>query len=468
MQIHRPPRRMEVVGFFARPRIENDGNTGDSAAMIEGLPNLRGAPLLCILVLTACACSPVSAQNALPPAAPAGVRQLTSQHLTLYTDVPASPEVDSLPAQFDAAFPQWCAYFSVDNQQHADWHVRAYLMKSRERFEAAGLLPADLPNFFNGYARRDQIWLRDQTSDYYRRHLLLHEGTHSFTLSMLGGMGPPWYAEGVAELLATHRLQDGKPVLNSFPRDRADVPKLGRIEFVQTGYAARRAASLARILSSENQGLRENEWYGWCWAAAALLDGDPRYQTRFRELIKLVAEPDDRFHQEVLKIFADDWPRLNEEWQLFIANLDYGYDFQKMEVAFTVGTPLPASGHTVSVAADRSWQSSGVQVEAGQKYRLRASGRYQVATEPRAWWCEPNGVTLRYYHGQPLGILLAAVRADDSDGRGPSGLLKPMVVGLDTTLEVRQPGTLYLRVNDSAGSLSDNFGSLNVEITREE
>ena len=35
-----------------------------------------------------------------------GIRQLEGQHLTLYTDVPSSPEVDRLPAVFDAAVPQ--------------------------------------------------------------------------------------------------------------------------------------------------------------------------------------------------------------------------------------------------------------------------------------------------------------------------------------------------------------------------
>ena len=77
-------------------------------------------------------------------------------------------------------------------------------------------------------------------------------------------------------------------------------------------------------------------------------------------------------------------------------------------------------------------------------------------------------MTIRYYHAQPLGILLAAVRADEASAPGPSGLLKPIVVGLGTTLDVQQAGTLYLRVNDSPGSLGDNAGSLSVEITRDE
>jgi hypothetical protein len=264
--------------------------------------------------------------------------------------------------------------------------------------------------------------------------------------------------------MATHRLEEGKLTLNHFPRNRGEVPKLGRIEIVQAGYAARRAMSLTRIFAYDNRAHFQNDPYAWCWAAAAFLDGHPRYQTRFRQLGRLAGEND--FAERAMKLFAADWACVNEDWQLFVANLDYGYDFQKMDVELAAGKPLAGESAQISVAADRGWQSSGVQLEAGKKYRLRASGRYEVAKEPRVWECEPGGVTIRYYHGQPLGILLAAVRADDASAKDPSGLLKPIVVGFEATLDVPHAGTLYLRINDSAGSLSDNAGSLNVEITR--
>jgi hypothetical protein len=406
-----------------------------------------------------------AAEEDRPAAKVAGIRQISAKHLTLYTDLPSSPEVDALPDAFDQAFPQWCAYFGVDPQRHAAWHMRGYLMKSREHFQAAGLLSADLPAFATGYARGDQLWLYDQTSVYYRRHLLLHEGTHAFMASLAGGMGPPWFAEGMAELLSTHRWEQGKLTLDYFPPSRDEVPKWGRIEIVEHGYAAGRAMSLPKIFAYGAHAHLENEPYGWCWAAAAFLQGHPRYRARFRELHRLAGAPD--FTEQVTKIFAQDGDRLQEDWQLFVANLDYGYDFQRMDVEFEAGRPLPAAGAQVAVAADRGWQASGVQLEAGKKYRLRASGRYEVAQEPHVWQCEPGGVTIRYYRGQPLGILLAAVRGGEGEAEGSSGLLKPIIVGLGTTVQPQQAGTLYLRINDSPGSLDDNRGSLNVEITRE-
>jgi hypothetical protein len=409
---------------------------------------------LSILALAA----PASALAAGVPA----LRTLTSKHLTLVTDLPPDEEVDALPGYFDQAFEQWCAYFDIDPAAHENWQVHGHLMQSRERFQAAGLLPENLPEFATGYSLQDAIWLYDQTSVYYRRQLLLHEGTHAFMNAVVGGTGPSWYAEGLAELLGTHRLDDGKLTLNVVPRDREEVPKWGRIEAVQADFARKRALTLAKVfkLSGTLHGTIEN--YGWCWAAAAFLENHPRYHERFRGLQAHLREPD--FAERVDAAFAEDRARLDEDWQLFVTHVDYGYDFARMDVELIAGKPLDGSARAL-VAADRGWQSSGVAVEAGKKYRLRAAGRYQVAGGERPWTSEPGGVTIHYERGQPLGILLAAVRSDDPAANSPSGLIRPIVVGLDTTLTAQRSGTLYLRVNDSAGGLADNTGSAEVEIS---
>ncbi len=195
---------------------------------------------------------------------------------------------------------------------------------------------------------------------------------------------------------------------------------------------------------------REDDLYAWCWAAVTLLDRHPRYQQRFRQLFPFVREPD--FNERFYRLFKADWQDLCEEWQLMVANLEYGYDVARSAVDFTPGKPLATTsagplgeGHgagTVTIAADRGWQNSGWQLEAGVPYRLTATGRYQVAKEPKVWWCEPGGVSIRYYQGRPLGILLAAVRPERPPPGSTSALLRPTVVGLGTTLspqETRHP-----------------------------
>lgn len=390
----------------------------------------------------------------------AGIRKLDSKRLTLYTDIASSPVIDELPAVFDQAFGQWCGYFGVEPSEHADWRMTGYLIKDKVRFDAAGLLPRDLPPFLNGYCRQREFWLYDQTSDYYRRHLLLHEGTHGFMATVLRGCGPPWYSEGMAELLATHRWADGRLKMNSFPATAADVSKLGRIELVATDLAAGQGRTLPQILAYDNHAHLKVEPYAWSWAAVVFLDNHPRYRERFREMWRLASEAN--FNKRFAEKFAADASQLVEEFQAFAADLDYGYDFNRTAIDFTAGKPLGGRA-SVTVAADRGWQNSGLRLEAGKTYRITASGQYQVGKSAKPWISEPGGVSIHYVHGKPLGQLLAAVRPE----RMPTGecsFAVPLSVGLGTTLKPEKAGTLYLRTNISAGALDRAAGSVSVEV----
>ncbi len=397
----------------------------------------------------------------------AGFRKIEGQHLTLITDLAPSPDVDELPRVLDAAFGQWCEYLSLDAARHADWHATGYLMQSKQRFQQAGYWRDDLPPFPNGFSTGKEFWLHNQTSPYYRRHLLLHEGVHSFMYQLIGTAGPPWYMEGIAELLATHRWQDGQLTVGYFPHDSAEVPGLGRIQLIQADVAAGKGLSVSQVLAYDSRAHMQVQPYAWSWALAAFLDGHPRYHDRFRQAADFVRQG--KFEARFRELFAADWPQLCDEWQVFAANLDYGYDFAHMAIDFRPGKPLPAGGAEAVVAADRGWQSSGVRVEAGKQYRLRASGRYRIGEKPSTWWCEPGGVTIRYNQGRPLGMLLAAIHADRARqtadaGSDLSSLSQPAGVGLATLLAPAQSGTLYFRVNEPAGELADNLGQLTVEI----
>ena len=397
-------------------------------------------------------------------AATDAIRRLPGQRLTLYTDL-AGTEVDQLPAAFEQAFPRWCDYFHVKQNDLADWRMTGFLIGDKQRFVEAGLLPDDLPSFRHGFSRGSMLWLYEQPSDYYRRHLLLHEGVHGFMNAVLGGCGPAWYMEGMAEYLATHDWRDGRLTLAHMPENREEVPEWGRIRIIQDAVAQGHMQTFDSVIEWPMSARGETDFYAWCWAMATLLDRHPRYQQRFRQLSASVRQPDfnERFH----RLFQGDWEELCEEWQLMAANLEYGYDVERAAVDFAPGKPLPAEGVSVTVAADRGWQNSGLRLEAGSAYRLAASGRYQVAREPKVWWCEPGGVSIRYYQGRPLGMLLAAVRPDRPAPDGTSALLRPNAVGLGTTISPSETGTLFLKINDSAGELADNAGQLTVNVRHE-
>ncbi len=388
----------------------------------------------------------------------AGIRRLEGRHLVLYTDFPSEELTDALPKVFDQALPQWCKYFEVDPAKMRDWQLTGFLIKDRRRFRRLGLLPAELPPFQHGFCLNTDFWVYEKPGDYIERHLVLHEGTHCFMNRVFGACGPPWFMEGTAELLGTHRWADGRLTLNYVPRSRDEAPWLGRVKLVKNAIAAGRGRTLKQVLAYRFNAYLATEPYAWSWAVALFLDRHPEYGDRFRRLRKDVLRPDltKRFVASVGK----DWPALERQWQVFLADLEYGCDAARTLVDVKAGKPLGPAGARVEVSAERGWQNSGLRLEKGKRYRLQAEGRYQVAAKPRVWWCEPGGVTIRYYRRRPLGMLLAAVMPEP----GTILRLQPVAVGLGTTLVPEQSGTLYFKINESSGKWGDNTGKLSVEI----
>jgi len=454
----RPPRRS--LADLVPP-----AHTGDSPTALQQNP-ANAAPTFSIQGLegtgraTAAAAPQVDADRV----AAAGLRKLEGRHLTLYTDVPSQPEVDELPAVFDQAVPQWAAYFNLPEERWRNWRIVGSLIQAKERFERAGLMLDGLPPFTQGFQAGLQIWLHEQSTPYYRRHLLLHEGTHAVMNTLLGGSGPPWYGEGVSELLATHRWQEGRLTLRTLAQHRDEAPGWGRIKIIRDDFTADRGKVLDEVMRYGPDAHLQVEPYGWCWAACFFLDAHPKTQAAFRALRSDVRDTSHDFSRRFLYELRGDWADVAEDWQVFLANADYGYDLARNLVERKSGEPLPDNGAKVTIKVDRGWQSTGWQLEANRAYEFVARGRYRIVAEPEECQAEPGGITLRYHKGLPLGMLLGAIRPDLIPANKLTPLATPDEIGLGRRAVMEHTGTLYLRVNDAPGELADNQGELVVEI----
>jgi len=394
----------------------------------------------------------------------AGLRKLSGKHITIYTDLPAGAEIEELPRVFDAAVLQWCDYFSVPQEKASDWKVVASLMNDKGRFVTTGLYPASLPDFANGYNVGSQIWVFDQPSGYYRRHLLLHEGTHAFMLRFLGGAGPPWYMEGMAELLATHRWQNDKLQMAVMPQRKEDVPYWGRIKIIKDDMAADRGLSLMEVMKYDAKAHLKVEAYGWCWAVAWFLSHHPLTTPAFNDLKTTARDRSLEFSKRFYEKLKPDWNAIAEDWQIFTGECDYGYDVGRAAIEHKPTVELPAGGATVNVATNRGWQSTGFRLFAGKKYAVKASGRYTIRLNEPKWLSEAGGITLHYHRAQPLGMLQAGVSETGQPPSEKTPLLSPQSIGLSAELVPEAIGTLFLRINEASSGLADNSGSLAVEI----
>ncbi len=401
-----------------------------------------------------------------------GIRTLTGKHLILHTDLPLDDELRSLPDLFTTSTQQFCSYFQVEPEKVAAWRVRACIIQDMEKFEKAGLLPQVLPKFQHGYALGDRLFLKEQPSEYYRRHLLIHESTHAFMLRFFQGAGPPWYMEGMAELLGTHQWDGEQLTLRHFPATKEEVPFWGRVKIIKDDVAAQKGKMIEEVMQYGSNAHLDVAAYGWSWAAATFLDQHPDFQKTFRKQIAHAGDSSPQFSVSLVEAYGDQWFQVRQQWQLFVMNMEYGYDIAREAIdAVPIQTyaDLPPQ-QTIQVKANRGWQSTGLFVTQGAKLQLEASGRFVVyqsdatADQPAEQWeAEADGITIRYYRGQPLGKLLIAI--DNLNQTGLTGLVSYGAIGAGGEIEIPYDGVLYLRVNDSPAELSDNQGELEVKMS---
>ena len=394
--------------------------------------------------------------------AKAGLRVIESVHCELVTDLPSSVEIDQLPLLIDLAVPIWAKRFDVEPRQTTDWRVRAYLIDDRAKFEAMGLMPEGREEFPHGLALGYEVWLNDQPSDYYRRCLWLHEVTHSFMMTTLGGCGPGWYMEGVAELCGAHTWDPATDALRLavIPEDKRGSPMWGRIKLIREATKEGIPATIEAVQKIDNRAAMSTTSYAWVWALAHFLDHHPSYHDRFAVMPGWVLS--DKFNRRFDRAYGQDRKRLNQEWRLFVSTITYGHDLEREAIGFREGQPLSGGTENITIAADRGWQSSGVRVEANRRYRITGEGQFIIGQEPDGtpWPCEAGGVTLAYHRGLPVGQLLATVDA------GAGAFIHYEPIGTEGVYTSPQSGTLYFRVNDAPNRLAENRGTLEVTIER--
>lgn len=436
------------------------------------------------------------------------------RYLRLITDLPDSPACDQWVAAFDAAVPQWLDYWGRDETSLSDWRVTVYVIADRTKFQRAGYLPDSLPPFEHGFQRRDQIWIYHQNADYYNRHLLLHEGSHALAWHLFGELGPPWFAEGTAEWLGTHRwpqtaeaaasarptVPDGFEV-GIVPANRQSAGGWGRIELIRDQAAAGQVPSFLSVMQLDDTAHRSVQSYAWSWLAMLLCESYPEYQRALRA--QLPTDDNDRsrsLRQLNRRLFGElrgDWQQLTARWSLLALDIDYGWQAEHQRFAWPRRLPPKLTADSeFSLATNRGWQPTPVRLEAGQTVELTASGRYLLRQKPaiaadysqqiiphvagtadrsptaadqtisqRPWHSEADGITIQHYRGRPLGQLIACLLPVDVDPNAPY-LPQPTVVAVGSSSQLTASGEclLLLKINEPPGEYGDNQGQLEIRV----
>lgn len=407
-----------------------------------------------------------------------GLSRFSTEHLELITDLPRD-EAEPLVTLVDALQPFLEDYFGKlpPARDGSGYRITGFVMEDRNRFVQARLAKADLLDSFHGRQIGAEFWMNNQTLDYYRRHLLLHEAVHCYMRHLPGETGfPMWYLEGMAEMIATHHRRIDEPesdllpstpppefTFNVMPVDRMRFRGLERIVILQRDVKQNGVLSIARIRRFTGDDFKDSiEPYAWCWALCRFLDSHPTTQLQFRKLAKgFIKTPP---AAAIESFFANAGMNLEMEWSLFAADIEHAYDFPAQAIAFQAGEPLERNPHVTEISSSKGWQSTRLLVVAGTVYEISAAGQFTLAPGERPWVSEANGISIRYHNGQPLGRLLGAVHVAGK----PHSMMQTILLGNEARFTATQTGTLYLKVNDWPYSVSDNQGRLSVSIRKAE
>lgn len=389
-----------------------------------------------------------------------GYARYSSKHLLLITDI--EPEIArELVKSVDQEYAAWEKYFGPlpPAADDSPFRMVGYLMRDMQPIIELGLVPNKYLGMRTGGHLQSHFWMLDQETDYYRRHLLFHEATHCYMTIMPDTSLPKWYLEGMAELFGTHRVnEDGTFTFRVLPEDKRHYAGWGRIKVIQEEVTAGRMKSFGQIRSIQRiDPVDEVRDYAWSWALCYFLDAHPRYQERFRSL--RAHWRSNLFTLQFDRLFEEDLEEIQLEWRLFVNTLVEGYDLPRTAILFAE-TPQPVSSEQqIEIAADRGWQGTGWQVEAGRTYKITASGEVTLDDQPEPWISEPQGITLRYDDGIPIGRLSGLlVESETFEG------LEKIDLGRHTNWTAPTTGILYLRVNDLWNDLDNNEGRYRVTI----
>jgi hypothetical protein len=392
--------------------------------------------------------------------------ELQGTFITLVTDDSRKDQKGKLLETFDEAVPLWAQALDVSAEVLASFRVRIHVFVDRERMEAAGVIPAGLPEFRYGLQRDLHAWVIRNDSEYMTRHLVLHEGLHAFMSWSKGGLGAGWFCEGSAEWLATHRWQNGKLEIGMIPNSPEETPYWGRIGLIEQARRKNQVPGLDAVLQYRSSPTANTEMYAWSWALMRMLESYPEYRPLWREALVRYGKDEERFNHELLAQLdkADRGVSLATKWQVWVWELAYGFEIENHRLQRAEISPpdnVSAKNREAEIQANQGWQAVCM-MRAGDRLQIRATGRIVLGHAPKPWTSYPEGITVTYCGGRPLGEL-QAMRCDEST---PLCCPRPQVipVGQRTTVIAEQDGWLWMRCNDFSNSRSDNEGSYRVSL----
>ena len=407
-----------------------------------------------------------------------GLRIVESEHLILVTDLPLESVAD-LPQLADALFVTLERRLGklAPDIARTTFQVTGFLMDARDRFERAGVLPTEQYPIRHGRHLGYRFWMNNQTADYYRRHLMLHEFVHCFLMCEYGmsDIPPLWYTEGIAEYYATHQLHAdlAKSEFGILPSSVEGFEGWHRIAEIRRHFNQEPSVTgelagivpLQAVLHPPEMTFQEDSQYANAWALVWLISHHPELQLDFAAVSACRTKR--QFEDAIADVPEALWKQLDQVWPLYLDGL---HEADVADVQFPALTPLkpPESNGEIRLPAEfaldvsHQWASTGLSLTKGQEIVIECKGRYVVEQTTKPWFSEPDGITIDYVDGRPLGEVIGIIVSADG-----TQITRHIPIGSMKRLRSPIDGFLWLQINDHWSERDRNEGTVTVRISAE-
>lgn len=393
--------------------------------------------LLCLFLLTETLIAPiVSAQNAEERVEDRRPDDYRSPNFLIHTDL-AKKDAEELLQKMETMLQIISRYWGAPSRKM----IECYVIDDVKLWPA-GSLPRDAASAVSGggltvargVRRGNQLNMNAIVYASNRFGTPQHEAVHAYSYQTFGVTGPTWYAEGMAEL-GNYWVENNTTVT---------APN-----YVLQYLKQSRRKTLAEITDNRQQTGDGWQNYAWRWALCHFLVNNGNYRDRFRAVgVGFLTSQSASFE----RAFETQMEELDFEFQFFIDHLEQGFDVDrctwnwKARFREQKGTrPVVAK-----VKADQGWQPSGLKVIAGQTYTMTTSGTWQTSD---------SGENVSAAGDATFTGQLVATIYDNHQ------LSQEFELGDQPSFTARATGQLMLRCRDSWDQLSDNKGTISVELT---
>lgn len=264
-----------------------------------------------------------------------------------------------------------------------------------------------------------------------------HEAVHAYCTNTFGRTGPTWYSEGMAEV-GNYWADEKDKSVNCHP---------GVIRYLNST-----DPKPLKELVDRNQ-VTGDSWqaYGERWALCHMLGFNPNYSKRFKPLgLGLLNNKRGASFWAVYGSMAEE---IQFEYSLFVKDVETGYrsDLCYWDWKTKFSTPRGRSSLVSRIRADRGWQGTRLDAKKDMSFEFSTDGTWRTTKDGDPVSAAGNA--------EGIGKLVGVWYADFA-------ISEPFDLGELGTLTAPADGRLYVRCNDTWGSIGDNLGTVTLKIKR--